>query len=55
MPWNTDDVSQQTAFQREASKLWNAALKAEPFQFLTIEDILNELTCLRNENGELHR
>ena len=55
MPWNTDDVTQQTAFQNEASKLWNAALNAEPFQFLTIEDILNELSFLRNENEELHR
>ena len=55
MPWNTGDVNQQAAFLRETSKLWNMAITAEPFEFMTIEDVLNELAFLRNENEKLNR
>ena len=53
--WNLDDQEQQAAFQRETSKLWELMLEKEAFQFMTIEDVLEELQFLRAENTRLNR
>ena len=43
MPFNLGDQGQQDAFNREAGKLWDFTMTMEPFDFMTIEDVLLEL------------
>ena len=54
-PWNIPDENQQLAFHRETSKLWTEMMEKEPFEFVTIEDILEELQFLRHENQRLNK
>ena len=51
--WNLDDESQQIAYKRETDNLWKLTSVMNPFEFKTIEDVLEELFYLRGENERL--
>ena len=51
--WNLEDESQQAAFKRETDNLWKPTSVMSPFEFQTIEDVLEELFFLRGENERL--
>ena len=53
--WNIGDEGQQVAYKRETSKLWNILKEKEAFQFMTLEDVLEELQFLRHENDRLNK
>ena len=42
------------AYYRETSKLWKSLMQFDPFEFVSIDDILEELYMLREENKRLH-
>merc|ERR1712107_84210 len=48
-PWNTGDSQQQEAFYRETGKLWDFSQEMDLFDFMTIEDVLEEIEELRAE------
>merc|ERR1712136_547107 len=52
--WNLDDPYQQEAFDRESSKLWDIVNNTKPFEFKSLEDILEELEAEKEENKHLH-
>ena len=41
--WNLDDESQQEAFDRESTKLWDLFTSMTSFEFKTIQDVIEEL------------
>jgi len=57
MPFNLNDPVQQAAFDKETDRLWNTAFTFDPFEFHTIEDVLNDLdkcqTTLDTDIAEL--
>jgi hypothetical protein len=48
--WNLGDTTQQVAFNRETTKLWNIFSENTKFEFKTIQDIIDELNDCRLEN-----
>jgi len=52
--WNLNDPYQQEAFDRESSKLWDIVNNTKPFEFKSLEDILEELEAEKEENKHLH-
>jgi len=55
LDFNIQDENQQVAFRRETSKLWELMGALKPFQFLTIDDVLEELFFLREEVDHLSK
>merc|ERR1712136_400936 len=52
--WNLNDPYQQEAFDRESNKLWDIVNNTKPFEFKSLEDILEELEAEKEENKHLH-
>ena len=48
-PWNIEDPLQHEAFTRETSKLWDFSQSMDLFQFMSIEDVLEENQELKAE------
>ena len=42
------------AFDRETTKLWNIVNTTKPFEFKSLQDILEELEAEKEENQHLH-
>ena len=53
-PFNLADEGQQEAFDRETAKLWDFTMSMVPFEFMTIEDVLQELSlCQETLTGDI--
>jgi len=49
-----DDEGEKEAFDRETAKLWEIINSTDPFEFMSFQDILEELDEEKKENQRLH-
>eukprot|EP00092_Neocalanus_flemingeri_P005208 GFUD01005601.1.p1 GENE.GFUD01005601.1~~GFUD01005601.1.p1 ORF type:complete len:567 (+),score=149.53 GFUD01005601.1:90-1703(+) len=52
-PMNINDEEQKEKFNIESQKLWLLAKEAKPFDFMTVNDVLEENHVLHKRNAEL--
>ena len=52
-PMNINDEEQKQKFDRESKKLWMLAKRAKPFNFMTVNDVLEENHVIKKRNAEL--
>ena len=52
-PMNINDGEQKQKFDRESKKLWMLAKRAKPFNFMTVNDVLEENHVIKKRNAEL--
>eukprot|EP00092_Neocalanus_flemingeri_P052392 GFUD01061233.1.p1 GENE.GFUD01061233.1~~GFUD01061233.1.p1 ORF type:complete len:329 (+),score=70.49 GFUD01061233.1:85-987(+) len=52
-PMNINDEEQKERFNFESQKLWLLAKEAKPFDFMTVNDVLEENHVLHKRNAEL--
>ena len=52
-PMNINDGEQKQKFDRESKKLWMLAKRAKPFNFMILNDVLEENHVIKKRNAEL--